>query len=177
VDQPVEEGSDLMPARHVGRMFRVPHRSLFAPSTRVTLAMLLLFGGCAGPSLEEQKRQIQNQNLQLRLLTSEAFLGTWGHPTYQYEALVQFYPLNDGQLVPSFLVPTGEAPPNWDSTILSGVGRFFAYADQGEVLGFLDNRLVYRAHVLSADVHRLGKVWAAELKFRTRTEAEFLQRR
>jgi hypothetical protein len=141
------------------------------------LVSLLSLAGCGAVSMEEQQWHIRHQNLQLHVLTVEAFLTTWGPPTYQYEGPVQFYPLNNGQLVPSFLVPTGEAPKDWDSTILSGIGRFLAYAGQGEVLGFLDNRLVYHSHQPSANVRALGKAWANELKFRTRLEAEFLQRR
>jgi hypothetical protein len=150
---------------------RLPRRLL------LLLLVVLTLAGCRSVSLEEQQQYIRNNDLQLRVLTSEAFLATWGTPTYQYEGLVQFYPLDDGQYVPSFLVPTGEAPENWDSTVLSGIGLFFAYAEQGRLLGFLDNRLVYRGHVPAAHVHALGKAWATEMKFRTRTEAEYLQRR
>jgi hypothetical protein len=140
-----------------------------------SLALLLL--ACTSVSLEQQQQQIRDQKFQFGVLSSEAFLSIWGPPTYQHEALVQFYPLHSGQLVPSFLVPTGEAPADWDSTMVSEVGRFFAYADRGELLGFVSNRLVYRGRVRPEEVHRVGKVWANELKFRTGTEAEFLQRR
>jgi hypothetical protein len=141
------------------------------------LFVVLILSGCGGIPLEVQQRHIRDNDLQLRVLTSEAFLATWGAPTYQYEGLVHFYPVDDGQYVPSFLVPTGEAPENWDSTVLSGVGLFFVYAEQGQLLGFLDNRLVFRGPLPAADVHALGKAWAKEMKFRTRTEAEYLQRR
>jgi hypothetical protein len=172
-----------MPSRRCQAAHHVSKR-LFAPRLLhgvlflfLSLVSLLSLAGCGSLSFEEQQRRIREHTLQLRVLTAEAFLTTWGPPTYHYDGLVQFYPLHDGQLVPSFLVPTGEAPKNWDSTIVSGVGRFLAYADRGEVLGFLDNRLVYFAQVPSAHVHALGKAWASELKFRTRTETEFLQGR
>ena len=127
--------------------------------------------------LEEQKRHIRANDLPLKRLTPQAFLDVWGAPTYQYESDAQFYPVADGQYVPSFRVPAGEVPRNWNASIVSGTGRFLAYPDRGELLGFLANRLVYRERLPAAQLHSLGATWAREDKLRTSIERDLLKPR
>lgn len=134
---------------------------------------ILLPAGCSRmPPIEEQQARILNRDLQLDMLTPEAFLATWGKPRYQYEANMQFFPLQNGQHVPRFRVPLGEAPAGWNSTVVFGPSQFFAYPEHGELLGFMDGRLIYREVVSAKDLHALGKAWADEQKFKTTIETD-----
>jgi hypothetical protein len=137
----------------------------------ITAVALLLITACSGmPTLEEQKTHILNRNFQLDLLSPEAFVEAWGAAPYQYQATMQFFPLRNGQYMPHFRVPLGEAPAGWDSTVVFGPSLFFAYPEQGELIGFMDDRLVYREVVPAAELHALGKSWANERKFKTTIE-------
>jgi hypothetical protein len=121
-------------------------------------------------SLEEQKARIMNGDVQFRVLSSRAFLETWGHPTYRHYERMQFYPIKGGNYVPRFRVPTGEHPPGWTSTVVSEPALFFGYADRGELLGFINDRLVYRERMPAEQVHAVGNVWKRESLFKTRLE-------
>ena len=136
---------------------------------------MILAGACGSvilPSLDEQKARIQRDEIRLHTLTSAAFLQTWGLPTYEHQELMQFFPVENGNFIPLFRTPTGEPPPGWDSTVASGEARFLGYADRGELLGFLEDRLVYREHLSSEKIHAIGKVWKEEALFKTRVEKE-----
>jgi len=85
---------------------------------------------------------------------------------------MQFFPVENGNYIPLFRIPPGEPPPGWDSTVVSGEARFLGYADRGELLGFLEDRLVYREHLSSEKIHAIGKVWKEEALFKTRPEKE-----
>jgi hypothetical protein len=146
-------------------------------STLFLVALLISCSIASMPTLELQKEQIRRHDLQLWRLTPEAFLEAWGPPAYVHEGSMQFYPQSDGQYVPSFRVPLGEVPKNWDSTVVTGFGRFFAYPEQGELVGFFENRLAYREAMPGDQVHALGKAWAHERKFRTTIETEALSPR
>lgn len=138
----------------------------------LVLLFATVLAGCAKPmSLEVQKEHIQRHDFPVGQLTPDAFLQAWGNPPYLYEGTTRFFPAN-GQYVPHFRVPLGEAPENWDSSVISGFGRFFAYPEQGELLGFLDDRLVYREAMPAPQVHAIGKAWANERKFRTTIETD-----
>jgi hypothetical protein len=162
--------------RRVGAM---PEESPLSIRPTVFLLVALLIGCslAAMPNLEIQKEQIRRHDLQLWKLTPEAFFEAWGPPAYVHEGSTQFYPQVDGQYVPSFRVPLGEVPKNWDSTVVTGLGRFFAYPEQGELLGFFDNRLAYREPMSGPQVHALGKAWAREQKFRTTIESDMVRPR
>jgi len=124
------------------------------------------------PSLDEQKSRIQRDHIRLHTLTSAAFLDTWGLPTYEHQEPMQFFPVENGNYIPLFRIPPGEPPPGWDSTVVSGEARFLGYADRGELLGFLEDRLVYREQLPSEKIHAIGKLWKKEALFKTRVEKE-----
>lgn len=124
------------------------------------------------PSLDEQKSRIQRDQIRLHTLTSAAFLDTWGLPTYEHQEPMQFFPVENGNYIPLFRIPPGEPPPGWDSTVVSGEARFLGYADRGELLGFLEDRLVYREQLPSEKIHAIGKLWKKEALFKTRVEKE-----
>lgn len=151
------------------------HADALRVMTRM-FAMTVLLGfvvatlACAGPTLEEQKSQIRNNKIHFEILTVQAFLDTWGKPTYTHRERMQFYMLDDGNSLPGFRVPMGEAPQGWSTGIISEDSTFFGYPDRGELLGFVDGRLIYREQVPAAEIHSIAKMWAREDLFKTRLE-------
>lgn len=134
-------------------------------------AVLTLAVACSSlPSLDEQQTLVRNGELPLHTVTSRPVLAEWGTPTYSSVQHVQFFPLTSGQWVPNFRVHLGEYPKGWDMSTVAGDGLFVAYADRGEVLGFYEDRLVYRESLPAQDIHALGKQWQREAKFKTRLE-------
>lgn len=152
------------------------HRVVLAAPLLALVAALTLVQcqaiGLTLPPLVEQKAQIAQGQIQLRTLSGQAFLETWGAPTYAHRENMQFYPVEAGNYVPRFRVPVGETPRGWDSTIVSEEAYFLGYADRGELLGFVDDRLVYRERVPSEEVHAVGKMWKREALFKTRMETD-----
>jgi hypothetical protein len=137
----------------------------------VAAAIFFSVMACAGPTLEEQKAQIRDNKITFKGLTTQAFLDTWGKPTYQYRELTVFYLLEDGNSIPRFRVPMGESPEGWKTGVMAAEAVFFGYADRGELLGFVDGQLVYRQQVPAEEVHAAGKMWAHEQRFKTRLES------
>ncbi len=125
----------------------------------------LLLAACA-PSVEQQKAWVQQGDLRLEKISSRAVLDAWGAPAYQFRDFVQFYRLTNGQHVPQFRVPLGEAPTDWDSSADMGVGLFLAYPDRGQLVGFLEDRLVYFEKLPPETIHDIGKMWQREKQFR-----------
>jgi hypothetical protein len=141
--------------------------------TFVTTTMLSLCAAtlaCSGLTLEEQKAQILDNKIHFEGLTVQAFLETWGKPAYTHHERTQFYTLDNGNSIPRFRVPMGEAPQGWSMGIISEDSTFFGYPDRGELLGFAEGRLVYREQVPAAEIHSVGKMWAREDLFKTRLE-------
>jgi hypothetical protein len=136
----------------------------------ITMGLCMTMLACSGPTLEEQKTQILDNKIHFKGLTTQAFLETWGRPTYMHRERVQFYTLENGNSMPPFRVPMGEAPPGWATAIISDDSIFFGYPERGELLGFAEGRLVYREQVSAAEVHSVGKMWAREDLFKTRLE-------
>lgn len=136
----------------------------------VVAAMVFSLMACSGPTLEEQKAQILDDKIHFKGLTVQAFLEAWGKPTYTHRERMQFYTLEDGNSIPRFRTPLGEAPQGWSTGIISEDSTFFGYAERGELLGFADDQLVYREKVSTAEVHSVGKTWAREDRFKTRLE-------
>ncbi len=137
------------------------------------LSAMLLAGACSFsslPPLDEQASHVLNHDIQLEKLTSEAFWRAWGPPTYEHRQRTQFYPVKNGNLIPQFRVPLGEPPDDWQAAIVSEMGYFMAYADRGELLGFIEDRLVFHEQAPAEEIHAIGKVWANERIFRTRLE-------
>jgi hypothetical protein len=122
------------------------------------------------PPLDEQKAWIQKNQIRTQVLGRQAFLETWGKPTYEHYEWTQFFPLENGNYIPAFRVPLGEAPPGWDSGAVYGDALFFGYVDRGELLGFLDGRLVYRERLSAEEIHLLAKKWKKEELFKTGIE-------
>lgn len=140
-------------------------------ATAVWLGCLVALPACSGPTLAEQKAQILGNKIHFDGLSVQAFLETWGEPAYRRRERMLFYTLNDGNSIPRFRTPIGEAPPGWSTAIMSGDSIFFAYPDRGELLGFVDGRLVYREKVPADEIHALGKTWAREDLFKSRLES------
>ncbi len=138
-----------------------------------TLSAIILAGACSCsslPPLDEQASHVLNHDIQLNKLTSEAFWRAWGRPTYEHRQRTQFYPVKNGNLIPQFRVPLGEPPDDWQASIISEEGYFIAYAERGELLGFIQGRLVFHEQVPAEEIHVIGKAWANQRLFRTRLE-------
>jgi len=137
---------------------------------------ILLFSACMGslPPLEEQKAQILRDDIRINVLTRAAFLEAWGPPTYDRRERTQFFLVKNGMYVPRFRVPLGEYPDDWNFAVVPDWGEFFAYAERGELLGFIEDRLVYREQMTSEEVHALGQHWEKEELTKTRLERELM---
>lgn len=122
------------------------------------------------PSLEEQKAQILNKDIRLKVQSPQAFLESWGDPTYQQSERTRFYPVKGGGLIPQFRVPLGEVPQGWENSIVSENGFFMAYTQRGELLVFIQDRLVHHEHLTMTSLEEIGKTWEKKSKFRTTLE-------
>ena len=136
----------------------------------VVAAIFLSVLACSGPTLEQQKAQIRDNKIHSEVLTVQALLETWGKPTYTHRERMQFYTLDDGNSIPRFRAPMGEAPQGWTTAIISEDSTFFGYPERGELLGFVDGLLVYREQIPAAEIHSIAKAWAHEDRFKTRLE-------
>ena len=58
----------------------------------------------------------------------------------------------------------------------AGDGYFLGYPDRGELLGFLNDRLVYRERLSADEIHAIGKMWKRESMFKTRLETPAVPR-
>jgi hypothetical protein len=54
--------------------------------------------------------------------------------------------------------------------MISDVAEFWIYPERGEVLGFVDDRLIYREQLATQRLHKLAKQWRYEQQFKTRLE-------
>ncbi|MFO0773237.1 MAG: hypothetical protein U0172_01055 [Nitrospiraceae bacterium] len=141
------------------------------------LIVLVVCGGCQSmPTVAEQQAAVKKGDLTVHKISSAPILAEWGAPTYRSMQHVQFFPLKNGQWMPNFRVPLGDYPKDWDLTTTSADTLFWAYADRGEVLGFVEDRLVYREAMTAEKVHVLGKQWEREARFKTRLEGGALSR-
>lgn len=149
------------PSRQAGRVPRI---------ACLVLASLLV-GGCSGmPSPSEQSRLVAQGDLRLQQVSSQAVLAGWGPATYSVLQHSQFFPLASGNWIPNFRVKLGEYPKDWDMTTVVGDGLFLAYAERGELLGFFEDRLVYREQLSGEQLHTVGRQWQREARFKTRLE-------
>lgn len=122
------------------------------------------------PPLDQQKLRIRQGAFQPWTLTARAFVEEWGPPTYDHRESMQFFVMDDGVYVPRFRVPLGESPSGWSSMVASGAARFLGYVDRGELLGFLDERMVYRERMPAEQIHAVGKQWQRDERFKTSLE-------
>ena len=121
-------------------------------------------------SLDEQKRYISEGHFHARPISRRAFLELWGPPLYEHVELTQFFPAPNGNYVPAFRMKLGETPPGWDGTIVSDTGDFWGYPERGELLGFIEEQLVYREQLSTERIHAIAKKWQFESQFKSRLE-------
>jgi hypothetical protein len=127
--------------------------------------------GCQGlPTLDQQEQLVRDNNLLLEQVTPRAVVNVWGKPPAHHTEFTHFFVMPDRSLIPSTRVAQGEAPKGWDAGVHAGEGVFFAYPDQGWLLVFLDERLVYREALKAEELHTLIKAWAYEDRFKTRLD-------
>lgn len=151
--------------RHRGSLLNAAILSLLITACAQALPHLQIL-----PPLEEQKTLLRSGQLRVHLVTSRAVLDVWGPPTYKHQEYTHFFTLESGMYVPFFRVPLGEAPTGWDNGVIPGEAQFLAYADRGELLGFLTDRLVYREQMPAEGIHSIGKMWDKEAKLKTQIE-------
>lgn len=126
---------------------------------------------CTGvPPLAVQKQSISKNELPLHQLSPQAFQEAWGAASFTHRERMQFFEMPDGSLIPRFRVPLGESPEGWDGDLAGGMALLLAYADRGWLLGFLDDRLVYREQLPLEQLRALGTQWKREAEFKTRLE-------
>jgi hypothetical protein len=154
------------------RAFLIESKLQCALSLSMVAVLFVFIQGCAVP-LEEQKAHIRKNTIPFQVLSTRAFLETWGTPTYVHQETTQFYPVKTGNYVPRFRVSMGEPPPGWDASVVSEPAVFFGYVDRGELLGFIDDRLVYREHMTAPQIQEVGKKWQHDAMFKTRLETDF----
>lgn len=136
--------------------------------------VLLLFVGCTGmPTLEEQQRLVQAENLVLDQITTEAVVSAWGSPPVYHSEFSYFFVMPDFSVIPQSRVATGEAPKGWKAGVHAGEGVYFAYPDRGWLLVFLDELLVYKEKLKAEELHALAKAWSYEGRFKTRLDETF----
>lgn len=139
-------------------------------SGAVLLILVLSLSACLMPSLDEQRQQILQGQVILHRVGVQAFLDVWGRPTYERTERTQFFVVEDGSYIPRFRVPLGEQPRGWVSMTAVGEARYLGYAERGELLGFLDDVLVYRERMTPAAVHAVGELWKRDDRFKTDLE-------
>ena len=140
------------------------------PVGSVVIATLLV--ACSGlPSLDQQKRLVAVGDIRVHQLTPRAFVETWGPPTYIHQQFTHFFGMQDGRLIPQARMALGESPQGWETGLEAGDALFLAYADQGQYLVFLDERLVYQEPMTAEKIHAVGKTWKYESQFKTRLES------
>jgi len=153
------------PTRHRGSLLAVVLLWLLVAACAQTVPHLQIL-----PPLSEQQALLRNNQVRVHLMTSQAVLDVWGPPTYKHQEHMQFFTLDNGMYIPFFRVPLGEPPTGWDNGVLTGEAQFLAYAERGEFLGFLTDRLVYREQMSAEGIHSIGKMWDKEAKLKTQIE-------
>jgi hypothetical protein len=98
--------------------------------------------GCQSlPPLGEQERLVQNKQLTVQQISPKAVVNVWGKPVYHHSEFTQFFVMPDKSMIP-LRVPIGKRQR--DGSEFRGRGRCSGHPEQGWVLVFLDDRLVYR---------------------------------
>ncbi|MBX3326094.1 MAG: hypothetical protein KF682_09375 [Nitrospira sp.] len=132
--------------------------------------VLLLVGCKSMPTLEQQERLVQAENLVLDQITSRAVVNAWGGPPFYHSEFAYFFVMPDLSIIPRSRVATGEVPKGWRGGVHAGEGVYFAYPNRGWLLVFLDERLVYREKLGADELRTLTNAWAYETRFKTGIE-------
>lgn len=165
-----------MKGHEIGASGGVQVRRIVSARIRPVLALfglLALIGaaGCKGmPTLAEQEQMVRGDNLALDRVTSMAVVNVWGEPAHYQVKFTQFFVMPDLSMVPTDRVPLGESPRGWSAGVHAGESVFFAYPEQGWLLVFLDEWLVYKEKLKSEEMDALIKAWAYEDRFKTRLD-------
>lgn len=162
----MEKGAVTM--QQPGRDAGSGRRALRAAAS--ALCVLLMTGCQSMPPLGEQERLVRNKQLTVQQISPKAFVNVWGKPVYHHSQFTQFFVMPDKSMIPRSRVPIGEAPEGWEASFEAGEGVFLGYPEQGWMLVFLDDRLVYKEELKADKVHALGKTWQFEDRFKTSLE-------
>ena len=154
----------------------LPQQDILLRRITIGLGFWLMLGalgliGCSGlPPIEEQAQHVRNNDLVLNQLTPRAFVRAWGKPAYQRSDFMHFFGMKDGSKVPQSRLAVGESPKGWEADFEVGQGLSLIYPDQGWLVVFLDDRLVYREALPADKLHSIGRDWKKEEQFRPRME-------
>ena len=150
------------PGREISRRVRSAAGSV--------LCVLVMIGCQSMPPLGEQERLVQNKQLTVQQISPKAVVNVWGKPVYHHSEFTHFFVMPDKTMIPRSRIAVGEAPDGWEAGVDAGEGVFLGYPEQGWLLVFFDDRLVYREELKSDKVHALGKTWEYEDRFKTRLD-------
>lgn len=151
-------------------------RDILLRRLKIGMGLVVVLGAlgiisCSGlPPIDEQAEHVRNNDLVLRQLTPRAFVRAWGKPTYQRLEFMHFFGMKDGSKVPQSRLGVGESPSGWDADFEVGEGLSLIYPNQGWLVVFLDDRLVYRESLSADKLHSIGQGWKKEEQFRPRME-------
>lgn len=134
------------------------------------LILVLILGCTSLPTLEQQERMVQANNLVLDRITTRAVVNAWGKPPLYHSEFSHFFVMPDFSVIPQSRVATGEAPRGWKAGVHAGEGVYLAYPDRGWLLVFLDDRLVYKEELKAEELRALAKSWTYEKRFKTRLD-------
>jgi len=121
------------------------------------------------PPSSVQRTNLEHGEFKTWMLSTEIFLEVWGPPTFEHRENTTFFVVRTGKEVnymPSFRVALGETPAGWNSEMIHHEGRFLAYADRGELLGFINDRFVYRERMSAEQLEQIRKRWEQEERFK-----------
>lgn len=120
-----------------------------------------------------QRANLENGEFKTWMLSTEIFFEVWGRPTFEHRENTTFFVVETGKevnYVPSFRVALGESPAGWNSQMVHQEGRFLAYANRGELIGFIKDRFVYRERMSTEQLEAIRKRWEQEERFKLNLE-------
>ena len=127
--------------------------------------------GCSGtPKIAEQEQLVRTNNLMIDKVSTRAVVNVWGKPPHHHTEFTQFFVMPDRSMIPRSRVASGEVPKGWDAGVHAGEGVFFVYPDQGWLLVFFDEYLVYREALDADQLDGIVRAWAYEDRFKTRLD-------
>lgn len=151
-----------------GRGGGAARRILYAAGSAFCVFVMV---GCQSmPPLGEQERLVRNKQLTVQRISPKAVVNVWGKPVYHHSEFTHFFVMPDKTMIPRSRVAVGEAPDGWEAGFEAGEGVFLGYPEQGWLLVFFDDQLVYREELKAEKIHALGKTWEYEDRFKTRLD-------